>query len=207
MHYGLSDVALAYETDDIDSFFVHCYHLLDWIAEDDRYGSCKGKKACHKDSCPECWVNSHVALKISRDLCIRAKHVRLSRDKTGKPRLIRHQSPGAGGSYHAKHLIQWPDRATFDKTWVEIQRECPNAFSGESAEATFRKGYWDNGYEQDCWLAAYEKGECRDAFEVAAEAREAWKMFFLKMGEADTVESYEYWFGPDNPGVSVLGVI
>ena len=65
-------------TDDVYSFFVHCYHLMEWIERDPDYCSCERNKRCSKDSYPERWVEGHRSLNISRDLCIRVKHVRLS---------------------------------------------------------------------------------------------------------------------------------
>ena len=74
-------------TDDVYSFFVQCYHLIEWIERDPEYCSCERNKRCSKDSCPERWVEDHRSLNISRDLCIRVKHVELSNDRTGKARF------------------------------------------------------------------------------------------------------------------------
>ena len=83
-------------TDDVYSFFVHCYHLMEWIEREPEYCSCERNKRCSKDSCPEHWVEDHRSLNISRDLCIRVKHVELSNDRTGKPRFATQtdSSPG-----------------------------------------------------------------------------------------------------------------
>ena len=62
--------------------------------------------------------------------------------------------------------------------------------------------FWDNGYERKCWLAAFEKGECRDAFEVATEAREDWKQYFLKMGEAACEDEARFGTGSDELSAS-----
>ena len=219
-HYEANEEVLEYETDDVYSFFVHCYQLVDWLDVDDKYRHCKGGKPCQLTSCPECWVNSHEALAISRDLCIRVKHVRLGNDKTGKPRLITHGFDEPGVPYHRTHLIQWPDRATFDQKWCEIQRENPDAFPGKTSETGFKQGYWDDGDELECWLAAYEKGELRNASEVATQAREDWKQFFVAHEVAkDWIQIHFWWckasadvlyekaFGPDNHRVGGLQVI
>ena len=60
---------------------------MEWIERDPDYCSCERVKRCDKDSCPESWAEHHRALSISRDLCIRVKHVELSNDRTGKPRF------------------------------------------------------------------------------------------------------------------------
>ena len=217
-HYGADAPILGYEKDDVYSFFVHCYHLVDWLSADCEYQHCKGGKPCQRASCPECWVNSHDALRISRDLCIRVKHVRLGNDKTGKPRLITHGFDEPGYPYYRTHLIQWPDRATFDKKWRETQRENPDVFSGKTSERGFKQGYWNSGYEQVCWLEAYNNGKLRNAFEVATEAREDWKRFFVApeadhnwkqyycyLGAFSTDELYEKAFGPaDHRGEGLL---
>ena len=196
LHYAADDAIVENEKDDVYSFFVHCYQLVDWLGEDFKYQHCKGGKPCQRTSCPECWVNSHDALAISRDLCNRVKHVRLGNDKTGKPRLICQGRADLGFIYEPTHLIQWPDRATFDKKWCEIQCENLDAFSGKTAEDGFKKGYWDDGYEQECWLAAFENGECRNAFKVATQAREDWKRFFVAPGaDKDWTQIYFYFGG------------
>ena len=217
LHYAADEALLEYETDDVYSFFVHCYQLVDWLGEDAKYSHCKGKNPCQRTSCPECWVNSHDALRISRDLCNRVKHVRLSNDKTGKPRLITRSYYEPGFPYHRTHLIQWPDHPTFNKKWYETQRENPDAFSGKTSESGFKQGMLDDGDEQKCWLAAYENGKLRDAFEVATKVREHWKQFFVTaeanqdwkqlyfwLGAVSTDELYEKAFGPDRH--RVMGV-
>ena len=209
-HYKANDEVSEYETDDVYSFFVNCYHLVEWLGEDVKYRRCKGRNPCQLTSCPECWVNRHEALGISRDLCNRVKHVRLDKGEPGKPRLITHGVDEPDCPSHRTHLIQWPDRATFDKKWCEIKREHPDAFPGKTSEEGFKQGYWNDGDEQKCWLAAYDNGRLRDAFEVATEARENWKQFFVApeadkdwiqihfwRSKADADELYEEEFGPD----------
>ena len=217
-HYEANDEVSEYETDDVYAFFVNCYHLVDWLDEDVKYRRCKGSPLCQRTSCPECWVNKHEALHISRDLCNRVKHFRLDRGAPGKPRPITHGFDGLGSPYHRTHLIQWPDRAAFDKKWCEIQREDPDAFPGKTSEDGFKQGHWkDDGYEQECWVEAYRNGKTRNAFEVATEARENWKQFFVApeadkdwvrirfwRSEACADDLYEKAFGPDNHKVGGL---
>ena len=216
-HYIANDDVSEYEKDDVYSFFVNCYHLVDWLDEDVKYRHCKGKNSCPHASCPECWVNSHKALAISRDVCNRVKHVRLDRGEPGKPRPIREARADSGFIYEPTHLIQWPDRATFDKKWCEIQREHSDAFPGKTSEEGFNQGHWNDGDEQECWVEAYRNGKLINAFEVATAAREDWKQFFVApeadkdwrrihfwWSEASDDELYEKAFGPDNHRVGGL---
>ena len=210
-YYAAGDALLELEKDDVYSFFVHCYQLVDWLGTDPKYCNCKDKNPCQRTNCPKCWVNSHDALSISRDLCNRVKHVRLWDDKTGKPRLNTRPYDEPGFPHHRTHVIQWPDRATFDKKWCEIKCENPDAFSGKTWERGFQQGYWDDGDEQKCWLAAFESGKLRDAYEVATNAREDWKQFFVAaeadkdwkqiyfwLSEVSADQLYEEAFGSDS---------
>ena len=196
LRFAADEHLLEYETDDIYSYFIHCYQLVDWIGEDPVYAHCKGKEPCEKKLCPECWVNSDRSLQIVRDLCNRVKHVRLSNDKTGKPRPIRIEFRDTGFPRHVSHLIQWPDQKTFKMKWREIKQKYPNAFGDQNWEQCFDKGYWDDGFEQECWLAAYREGPTCDALKVAALARDSWKQYFLKVGVVEDENKYEIWFGP-----------
>ncbi len=193
-------------TDDVYSFFVHCYHLIEWIERDPEYCSCERNKRCSKDSCPERWVEDHRSLNISRDLCIRVKHFELSNDRTGKPRFATQTDSSPGFPFNHQVEIQWPDKKTFFQKWSKLEQSEPDAFGGKSPDQGYKQGYHVSGYEQECWLAAYEKGCREDAVEVARQAREDWKQYFLKwddwkqilpgINESSTGDLYEMWFGP-----------
>jgi hypothetical protein len=72
---------LAHE-DDAYTFFVHCYHVRDWIIELNRAGATA--------SVIDEYINSHTCLRICADLCNASKHCRLTRNtRTGsQPHII-----------------------------------------------------------------------------------------------------------------------
>lgn len=66
-----------YYLDDVHSFFVHCYHVRDWILHLNRLGL----EAAAIDH----FINAHEELRICADLCNGAKHCeREQRPKTGR---------------------------------------------------------------------------------------------------------------------------
>jgi type I site-specific restriction-modification system R (restriction) subunit len=69
-----------YYTDDVYSFFIHCYHIRDWIKELNLLGitSSELKK----------FIRSHKELRICADLCNGTKHCHIEENKkwtTGQP--------------------------------------------------------------------------------------------------------------------------
>jgi hypothetical protein len=60
----------AYD-DDVISFFIHCYHIRDWIIQ----LNLKGITAQDIDS----YINKHQSLKICADLANGSKHCKLTR--------------------------------------------------------------------------------------------------------------------------------
>lgn len=86
----------AYD-DDVVSFFIHCYHVRDWIIHLNRLGITPE----HVDS----YINSHRALKICADLANGSKHCKLTRSLrtnrqphiAGKERRISAWLTGDGG--------------------------------------------------------------------------------------------------------------
>lgn len=68
-------VSSEYYVDDIYAFFLNCYHLKDWIKNDDTASAAKRSGV-------EAYINSHDCLKVCADLCNGLKHLTLDR----KPR-------------------------------------------------------------------------------------------------------------------------
>ncbi len=63
--------------DDVISFFIHCYHVKDWIVTSNKIGLTKDEV--------ENYINDNEALKICADLCNGEKHYKLQRNgRTGK---------------------------------------------------------------------------------------------------------------------------
>lgn len=92
-----SDDRDLYE-DDAISFFMHCYHVRDWIVCLNRIGI----TAAQVDD----FINAHDELKICADLCNGSKHCRLERNiRSGRQPHIASRSydtstwlTGSGGS-------------------------------------------------------------------------------------------------------------
>jgi hypothetical protein len=68
--------------DDIYTFFMHCYHLKDWLKKDPAYIK-------HTDQEIENYVSNTLPLAISADICNCSKHLLLDRPpRSGdKPRI------------------------------------------------------------------------------------------------------------------------
>ena len=83
--------------DDVISFFIHCYHIRDWII----HLNVLGVKAAEIDD----YINQHKALMICADLANGSKHCKLTRSLrtsrqphiTGKQRHTSTWYTGSGG--------------------------------------------------------------------------------------------------------------
>ncbi|EEB7841207.1 hypothetical protein GNY41_22395, partial [Salmonella enterica subsp. enterica] len=63
--------------DDVVSFFIHCYHIRDWIIELNTLNIKSGQV--------DTFINKHQALKICADLANGSKHCKLTRSlRTGR---------------------------------------------------------------------------------------------------------------------------
>jgi len=88
--------------DDVISFFIHCYHVRDWIV----HLNTAGITAKQVDS----FINKHMPLKICADLANGSKHYRLTRTLrtarqphiVGKEHLTSTWLTGNGGGEHIK---------------------------------------------------------------------------------------------------------
>lgn len=59
-----------YYADDVFSFFIHCYHVRDWIIQ--------LNKACVTRPDVDAFIDSHIELRICADLCNGTKHCTLT---------------------------------------------------------------------------------------------------------------------------------
>jgi len=68
--------------DDVVSFFMHCYHIRDWVLHLNK----KGLKNSDVDE----YINSHIELRICADFCNGSKHCHLTKNKrtNSQPHLI-----------------------------------------------------------------------------------------------------------------------
>lgn len=112
----------AYD-DDVVSFFIHCYHVRDWIVHLNRLGI----TARQVDS----YIDSHRELRICADLANGSKHCKLTRSIrgdsqphiTGKQRHTSNWFTGSGGGevMKCKYSIM-SDGESFDA--LELATEC-----------------------------------------------------------------------------------
>lgn len=67
--------------DDVISFFVHCHHIGDWVAHQNKVGMTQAQV--------NAFINRHEALRVCADLCNGSKHCRLTRTTRtgGQPHL------------------------------------------------------------------------------------------------------------------------
>ena len=71
LHYG----------DDVDSFFIHCHHILDWAAWLNTVGVSLDDV--------QTYVNAHSELRICADVCTGAKHCNVANLRTThQPRTL-----------------------------------------------------------------------------------------------------------------------
>ena len=87
-----------YYEDDVISFFMHCYHIKDWIV--------KLNKVKVTSSEIDDFINQHEALKICADLCNGSKHCELTR------------TPRTGQQPHVASSEYWADNS--DQSTVVI---------------------------------------------------------------------------------------
>lgn len=57
--------------DDLWSFFMHCYHIRDWILQLNQVGVTQNQL--------DAFINQHEALRVCADMCNGAKHCKLER--------------------------------------------------------------------------------------------------------------------------------
>lgn len=112
----------AYD-DDVVSFFIHCYHVRDWIIHLNRLGI----TARQVDS----YIDSHSALKMCADLANGSKHCKLTRSLrtnrqphiSGKERQTSTWLTGGGGGEVMKCKYTILSSTDFIDA-LELAREC-----------------------------------------------------------------------------------
>ena len=108
-----------FNLDDVQSFFLHCNHLRDWVLKLNKIGITKADI--------DDFIQKNLPLQICADLANSSKHCRLER-KTwsgGEPHLsgITHQSSVYDGGLGVKSEFKiWMDSEPFDA--LEIAEQC-----------------------------------------------------------------------------------
>jgi hypothetical protein len=117
------NISSDYE-DDIYAFFMHCYHLKDWIKND---RSVKARMP-NIASGVEQFINESEALSLCADLCNSLKHLELKRSRSGEgPAFGRKQyhyrlNIGSGSSIRLAWLIERNSKPPIDA--LELATEC-----------------------------------------------------------------------------------
>lgn len=112
-----------YLCDDVISFFIHCYHIRDWII----HSNLSGLTSKYIDD----YINQHQALKICADLANGAKHCKLTRSMrtNHQPQICeqqRHTSTwyiGSGGGevMRCKYIISYGEELL---DALDLAKEC-----------------------------------------------------------------------------------
>ena len=114
--------------DDVISFFIHCYHVRDWIIHLNKVGMDSQQV--------DDYINQHKALKICADLANGSKHCELTRSlRTSKQPHVAykehqtstwHTDEGGGEVMESKYGI-YTGTETLDA--LELATECVNLWS------------------------------------------------------------------------------
>lgn len=155
-----------YDDDVLQSFFIHCYHVKDWIKNDPDVS--ESAKAEIED-----FINCSKELAICADLCNGAKHSYLKR----KPRSG--ALPEYGGSRATVHL----------RDSLDLKDRINVSLSGEDSITdanSLEEKPPSSGDSKPCssFSVKYRikwKEEELDAFELATSAMDAWRLFIGKM--------------------------
>lgn len=104
--YSTSNDKEAYE-DDVISFFMHCYHIRDWILHLNKVGITEEEL--------DSFIDDHYELRICADLCNGSKHCKLVRKtRSGRqPHIV-------GKTYSATTWATNPGRDKFVKASYTI---------------------------------------------------------------------------------------
>lgn len=111
--------------DDVISFFIHCYHVRDWIIHLNKVGV----NARHVDS----YIDRHKALRICADLANGSKHCKLTRSLrtdrqpqiAGKERYATTWLSGGGGGEMMRCKYTVLSNSDFIDA-LELATECMN---------------------------------------------------------------------------------
>ena len=121
---GLTNKISSDYEDNIYAFFMHCYHLKDWIKNDPSVESRMpsiGTDVAH-------FINESEALSLCAELCNSLKRLELSRNSSGeRPTFGRSQyhhrlSLGSGRSIRLEWLVERKDKPPIDA--FELATEC-----------------------------------------------------------------------------------
>jgi len=116
---GLADKVPSDYEDDIYAFFMHCYHLKDWVKNDNSVKT----PMPNIGSDVERFIHESEVLSLCADLCNSLKHLELNRSHSSEP-------PRIFGRRQYHHLLSVASRSSIRLEWLVEQNNKPpiNAF-------------------------------------------------------------------------------
>ena len=121
-----------YYCDEVYAFFVNCYHLKDWIINDD---TVKKSEKGEKGGKVEDFINQNGCMRICADICNGIKHVKKSKDPRKPPRSD--EDPEFGARKLSLNLGGGPEPVITVKFSIETKTGTIDAF--ELASECVRK--------------------------------------------------------------------
>ncbi len=102
--------------DEIYAFFQSCYHLKDWLRNDDSLTSAV-------QGAVEGYINQQRSLKLCADICNSSKHLQLNRPRSN-------ENPAFGRKDYSLTLTANVDEAEISlKLWINTDSGAEDAFS------------------------------------------------------------------------------
>lgn len=132
-----------YYDDDVLAFFQNCYHLKDWIKNDEAIQTKvnpnpqKSTIRCSEPNCPgrdvtshavEEYINSNESLKLCADICNATKHLKVTNPRSKKEPKIGNLDIklNSNGIIQVKYHIKLNDGT--EKDAFELATECVSAW-------------------------------------------------------------------------------
>ena len=116
------DLPSDYYQDEVYAFFLNCYHLKDWIKNDESVGAAAAKV--------EEFINNNEELSLCADICNGIKHLRLESTRSGQdprfgPRKFHVQLGGPETTISVKYSI---DTSSGPLDAFELATKCLQAW-------------------------------------------------------------------------------
>ena len=121
---GLADKVSADYEDGVYAFFMHCYHLKDWVKNDSDVKS----RMPNIDTDVEQFINESEALSLCAELCNSLKRLELNRSHSSEPRIFGRKryhyqlNIGSRSSIRLEWLVERNNKPPTDA--LELATEC-----------------------------------------------------------------------------------
>ncbi len=157
-----NDCSPLWYEDDVRSFFVHCYHLKDWMINDENF-TCTKQEA-------ESFVSNNEFLSICADVCNGIKHLELKhRPRSGNPAKFSRKHIGL--SFHECH-------DTRDRAHITHSRSDGTTLYEDSQDSGELNQTKEGSLVRHKMIFYIDNsGKSLNAFELATQAIGAWEEF------------------------------